>query len=55
MSRDDVPMFRRKRETPRLKFEVCDGMFLVIPTIVIDRRGIALAWLFWAVAFDWSK
>jgi len=26
MSRDDVPMFRRKRETPRLKFERVENM-----------------------------
>lgn len=44
-----------REDAKRFKIETCDGVFLVIPTIVIDRRGIALAWLFWAAVFNWSK
>ena len=55
MSSDDVPMFRRKRETPRLKFERVENMFFLIPTVVLDKSGIALVWFFWVLTFLWGK
>lgn len=40
---------------PRFKFEKVGELFFPIPTLVIDKFGIAIVWLRWALVFLWSE
>jgi len=45
----------RKKRYFKVKLDRVGGMFFVVPTIVVDRYGIAIIWLFWALAFLWRE
>lgn len=47
--------FMERNGNRKIKFERFPDLFFLIPTIVIDRSGIAFVWLFWTVVFMWSK
>lgn len=38
-----------------LKSEKIPDLFFVIPTIVLDKAGVSIVWLFWAIALLWGK